>query len=100
MRFLDKVEGFGLPIIAGVWPLASLRNAQFMQNEVPGVVIPDSVMHRMGSVESREEQMAMGVRIAQEMVARLHQRLAGIQVSAPFGKIDTSLAVIEGWQSV
>lgn len=100
LRFLDKVEGFGLPIIAGVWPLASLRNAQFMQNEVPGVVIPDSVMHRMGSVESREEQMAMGVRIAQEMVARLHQRLAGIQVSAPFGKIDTSLAVIEGWQSV
>lgn len=100
LRFLDKVEGFGLPIIAGVWPLASLRNAQFMQNEVPGVVIPDSVMQRMGSVESREGQMAMGVRIAQEMVARLHQRLAGIQVSAPFGKIDTALAVIEGWRTV
>ena len=100
LRFLDKVQGFGIPIIAGVWPLASLRNAQFMQNEVPGVVIPELVMQRMGSVEGREEQMAMGIRIAQEMVARIHQRVAGIQVSAPFGKIDTALGVIEGWQGI
>jgi methionine synthase I (cobalamin-dependent)/5,10-methylenetetrahydrofolate reductase len=99
LRFLDKVQEYGIPVIAGVWPLASLRNAQFMQNEVPGVVIPDTVMQRMASVEGREEQMAMGIRIAQEMVARIHQRVAGIQVSAPFGRIDTALGVIEGWSS-
>ncbi len=100
LRFLDKVQDFGIPILAGVWPLASLRNAQFMQNEVPGVVIPEGVMQRMASAQGREEQMAMGVRIAQEMVARIHQRVAGIQVSAPFGKIETALGVIEGWRGM
>jgi homocysteine S-methyltransferase len=55
-------------------------------------------MERMASVSSREEQLAMGVRIAQEAVRRIHDRVAGIQVSAPFGKIETALEVIEGWQ--
>lgn len=100
LRFLDQVQDIGIPILAGVWPLASLRNAQFMQNEVPGVVIPEEVMQRMGSAEGREEQLAMGIRIAQEMVARIHQRVAGIQVSAPFGKIETALGVIEGWREL
>jgi homocysteine S-methyltransferase len=96
LRFLDDVQHHGIPIIAGVWPLASYRNAQFMQNEVPGVVVPDWVMQRMASVESREGQLAMGVQIAREAVARVRDRVAGIQVSAPFGKIETACAVIEG----
>jgi homocysteine S-methyltransferase len=96
LRFLDEVQHHGIPIIAGVWPLASYRNAQFMQNEVPGVVVPDQVMQRMASVESREGQLAMGVQIAREAVARVRNRVAGIQVSAPFGKIETACAVIEG----
>jgi len=96
LRFLDEVQHYGIPIIAGVWPLASYRNAQFMQNEVPGVVVPDWVMQRMASVESREGQLAMGVQIAREAVARVRDRVAGIQVSAPFGKIETACAVIEG----
>ena len=68
LRFLDKVGHHGLPIIAGIWPLVSYRNASFMKNEVPGVVIPDSVMERMGSVTSRDEQLAMGIQIARESV--------------------------------
>ncbi|MFZ5833511.1 MAG: bifunctional homocysteine S-methyltransferase/methylenetetrahydrofolate reductase [Planctomycetota bacterium] len=96
LRLLDKVEHYGVPIIAGIWPLASYRNALFMRNEVPGVVVPDVVMERMASVESREEQLAMGVEIAREAVARVRSRVAGIQVSAPLGKIETALAVIEG----
>ena len=96
LRMLDAVEGFGIPIIAGIWPLASFRNAQFMQNEVPGVEIPDAVMQRMASVESREDQLKMGVEIARESVARVADRIVGIQVSAPFGNIDTAWAVIEG----
>jgi len=97
LRFLDEVGDCRIPIVAGIWPLASYRNALFMQNEVPGVEIPESVMQRMESAESREDQLAMGVTIAQESVRRVHQRVAGIQVSAPFGKIATALAVIEGW---
>jgi len=96
LRFLDEVQQHDIPIVAGIWPLASLRNAQFMQNEVPGVEIPDDVMRRMASVEGRADQLKMGVDIARESVARVRGRVAGIQVSAPFGKIDTAWAVIEG----
>lgn len=95
LRFLDRVEKYGLPVLAGIWPLSSYRNASFMRNEVPGVVIPDSIMERMSSVTSREDQLKMGVEIARESVARVRDRVAGIQVSAPLGKVDTALAVIE-----
>ena len=99
LRFLDEVEKYEIPIMAGIWPLASYRNAQFMQNEVPGVEIPDSVMQRMEAAGSREEQLQAGVEIAWESVQRVHDRIAGIQVSAPFGNINTALAVIEGWEA-
>jgi homocysteine S-methyltransferase len=95
LRFLDLVEGHGIAIISGIWPLASYRNAEFLQNEVPGVEIPEAVMQRMASLESREDQLRMGVEIARESVDRVRDRVAGIQVSAPFGKIATALAVIE-----
>jgi homocysteine S-methyltransferase len=96
LRFLDDVQHHGIPILAGIWPLASYRNALFMKNEVPGVVVPDWIMERMGSVESREDQLKTGVAIAREAVARVRDRVVGIQVSAPLGKIDTAWAVIEG----
>lgn len=95
LRFLDRVQHLGVPVIAGIWPLASYRNALFMRNEVPGVVVPDSVMERMASQESREGQLAMGIEIARESVGRVRDRVAGIQVSAPMGKVDIALAVIE-----
>jgi homocysteine S-methyltransferase len=96
LRFLDEVDRYEIPIIAGIWPLISYRNAAFMRNEVPGVIVPDAIMQRMAAAESREGQLAAGIEIARESVARIHDRVAGIQVSAPFGRIETSLAVIEG----
>jgi methionine synthase / methylenetetrahydrofolate reductase(NADPH) len=97
LRFLDEVQPLGLPILAGIWPLASYRNASFMRNEVPGVVVPDSIMERMASADRREEQAAIGIEIARESVGRVRDRVLGIQVSAPLGNIDTAWAVIEGW---
>ena len=96
LRFLDSVQEHGIPIIAGIWPLASYRNASFMQNEVPGVEIPDATMQRMAAVTSREDQLKVGIEIAQESVQAVRDRVAGIQVSAPFGNIATALAVIDG----
>ena len=93
-RFLDAVTDLKLPVLAGVWPLASFRNAQFMKNEVPGVVVPDELLARMGAVESRDDQRKIGVEIAREMVAHIRHRLAGLQVSAPMGNIATALAVL------
>jgi homocysteine S-methyltransferase len=94
LRFLDQVQDLGVPMLAGVWPLASLRNASFLQNEVPGVTIPDAVMDRMAGRDSKDDQRREGVAIAREMVERLRGRIAGVQVSAPFGNVDTALAVV------
>ena len=96
LRFLDQVQPYNIPILAGVWPLISHRNASFMKNEVPGVVIPDSIMERMAAVSSREDQLRVGIDVARESVAQIRDRVAGIQVSAPLGKAATALAVIEG----
>jgi homocysteine S-methyltransferase len=95
LRFLDRVQQFPIYIVAGIWPLASYRNAQFLQNEIPGVEIPEAILQRMASVTSREDQLKMGVEIARESVESVRDRVSGIQVSAPFGKIETALAVIE-----
>lgn len=95
LRFLDRVQRFAIPIVAGVWPLVSYRNASFMKNEVPGVVIPDSVMERMAAATSRDDQLKVGIDIARESVQRIRDRVVGIQVSAPLGKVAIALAVLE-----
>jgi homocysteine S-methyltransferase len=94
LRMLDEVQPLGIPIIAGIWPLVSYRNALFMRNEVPGVVVPDAVLERMAAPSGRDEQLAVGVAIARESVARVRQRVAGVQVSAPLGNIETAWAVL------
>ena len=96
LRFMDAVPGLAkVPLIAGIWPLASYRNAEFMRNEVPGVIVPDSVMERMARGATKEEQRAEGILIAREAVAAIRSRVAGIQVSAPFGNVKTAAAVIQ-----
>jgi len=102
MTFLDAlliVTGgeLPIPIIAGIWPLASYRNAEFMHNEVPGVIVPEATMQRMAAVSksSKEDQLAVGVEIAREMIEHVRHRVNGIQISAPFGRIDIVLAVLE-----
>jgi methionine synthase / methylenetetrahydrofolate reductase(NADPH) len=95
-KFLDYIEreNIKIPIIAGIWPLVSLRNAQFMNNEVPGVVIPETVMKRMAEPSDPETAKRVGVEIAGEMVRDLAGAVQGYQVSAPFGRIDLAMAVL------
>ncbi len=98
LAFLDEIDPVEIPIVAGIWPLTSFRNALFMQNEVPGVEIPPAVMRRMEGAQSRQAQLDAGIEIARQSVARVAGQVAGIQVSAPFGKIEIALNVIEGWK--
>jgi methionine synthase I (cobalamin-dependent)/5,10-methylenetetrahydrofolate reductase len=95
-RFLKRVESFRLPIIAGIWPLVSLRNAEFMANEVPGVVIPPAVLERMrkASANGREAALAEGVAIAREMLQAVRARVHGAQVSAPLGRVPVAVEVL------
>jgi methionine synthase I (cobalamin-dependent)/5,10-methylenetetrahydrofolate reductase len=96
--FLERIEPLKLPIVAGIWPLLSYRNATFMNNEVPGVVVPDDVMERMriASEKSKEHGLQEGVAIARETLERVRDRVAGVQVSAPLGRVDLALRVFEG----
>lgn len=93
LAFLDRIEHLRTPVLAGIWPLASYRNAEFMRNEVPGVVVPDEIMLRMAAVAGREEQRAAGIAIARETLAAIRGRVCGAQVSAPFGNVQTALQV-------
>ena len=97
-HFLGRIEHLKLPVVAGIWPLLSYRNAQFMNNEVPGVSVPDEVMERMrhASEKSKEHALHEGVTIARETLARVRGRVAGVQVSAPLGRVDLALQVFEG----
>ena len=91
--FVERMGDHRIPLIAGIWPLVSLRNAEFMANEVPGVVVPPAIIERMRK-ETREEQLAEGLAIAREMLDRVRPLVQGVQVSAPFGKVDLALEVI------
>jgi len=94
LSFLDAIEEFRIPVIAGIWPLASYRNAEFMRNEVPGVTVPDEVMERMAKATTKEEQREEGIKIARESVEKIRHRIQGIQVSAPFGNVKTAIRVL------
>jgi homocysteine S-methyltransferase len=96
-RFLARVESFRIPIVAGIWPLISLRNAEFLANEVPGVSVPDAIVDRMrvASARGKEEALAEGVRISREMLVAVADRVQGAQVSAPLGRVPVALEVLE-----
>jgi len=95
-RFLKRIESFQLPIVGGIWPLVSLRNAEFLANEVPGVTVPEEILTRMrrASERGREHALAEGVAIAREMLGAVRDRLSGAQVSAPLGKVPVALDVL------
>ena len=93
-RFMEATEECHIPIIAGIWPFTSLKNAEFMANEVPGVVVPDRLLDRMGEAKTKEQGRAIGIEIARELVEAIHDRVSGFAVSAPFGNVQTALAVL------
>jgi homocysteine S-methyltransferase len=94
-NFLRRTEGARIPIVAGIWPLVSVRNAEFLANEVPGVSVPESIITRMRTAgeRSKEHAVAEGIAIAREMLDRVRGGVQGVQVSAPFGKVELALEV-------
>jgi methionine synthase I (cobalamin-dependent)/5,10-methylenetetrahydrofolate reductase len=95
LRFLDRTRGMrSIPIVAGIWPLVSLRNAEFMKNEVPGVFVPDAVIERMGACATKESALEEGTALARELLEGLRGAVAGVQIAAPLGKIQHALNVL------
>ena len=94
--FLKRIEGTRLPVLAGVFPFESGRNAEFMANEVPGVHVPDALLDRMRRADGLEAAAREGIAIAREIAAELRGVVQGVQVSTQSGDIDAALAVLDG----
>jgi len=99
LAFVARTEerGIRIPVIAGIWPLISARNAEFLANEVPGVSVPEAVIERMRAASARGKEAGIeeGIAIARESLALVRPVLQGVQVSAPFGKVEVALRVFD-----
>jgi homocysteine S-methyltransferase len=93
-NFLRRIERVKIPVVCGIWPLTSFRNAEFMVNELR-VAVPEEFMERMRRVDSAEKARDEGVAIAREMVVRVRSMVQGVQLSAPFGRYQMALDVAE-----
>jgi homocysteine S-methyltransferase len=93
VSFIERIEQFRIPVIAGIWPLTSLRNAEFMKNDLR-VSMPEEIMLRMAQADTSETARREGILIAQEMLEAVRPLVQGIQVSAPSGRYTTAAEVI------
>ncbi len=93
-EFLSKIEDCRVPVIAGIWPLVSVRNAEFMQSEL-GVAVPDEIMQRMARAGTAEAARMEGVAIAREMLIAVRRMVQGVQISAPLGRYAAAVDVLE-----
>ena len=96
LSFIERADkmGINLPIVAGIWPLVSLKNALFLKNEVPGVYVPDSIITKMEKAKTKEDALNYGIEIAHEIKEKISSYVSGYQISAPFGKVDIALKVV------
>ncbi len=93
-NFLRRIEHCRIPVIAGIWPLVSARNAEFMKNELR-VSVPDEILNRMAKAATPETARAEGVSIAREMLTAVRDRVQGAQISAPLGRYASAVDVLE-----
>src|SRR5271166_5767588 len=93
-NFLRRIEHCRIPVVAGIWPLVSVRNAEFMKNELR-VSVPDSILERMARAQNPEAARAEGVAIAREMLIAARQMVQGAQISAPMGRYSSAVDVLE-----
>jgi methionine synthase / methylenetetrahydrofolate reductase(NADPH) len=91
--FLKRIREYRIPVIAGIWPLTSLRNAEFMKNDLR-VSMPEEIMLRMAQADTPDASRREGIKIAQEMLDAVRPLVQGVQVAAPFGRYTTAAEVI------
>jgi homocysteine S-methyltransferase len=93
--FLRRIERVRIPIIAGIMPFDSVRHAEYMANEVPGIRVPPAILDRLRRAEASGNTAAEGLAIASEIAAAVRPCVQGIQISTSTGAIETALAVIQ-----
>ena len=95
-RFMKRIAHIKQPLLCGIWPLVSYRNAEFMNNEVPGASVPPEIMERMRRTTTKEEGFAEGVAIARDTFEQVRGEVAGVQLSAPMGRIEGIFSILGG----
>jgi len=93
-NFLRRIEHCRIPVVAGIWPLVSVRNAEFMKNELR-VSVPESILERMARAKTPEAAREEGVAIAREMLTAVRAMVQGAQISAPLGRYASAVDVLE-----
>jgi homocysteine S-methyltransferase len=92
--FLRRIEACRIPVVAGIWPLVSVRNAEFMKNELR-VSVPDEIIARMARSASAESARAEGITIAREMLLAVRDSVQGAQISAPLSRYPAAIEVLQ-----
>ncbi len=104
LAFIKEIDrrDIRIPIVPGIWPLVSLRNAEFLANEVPGITVPEPIIDRMRRAQEKGKEHAVreGIAIARESFDAVRSEVQGLQVSAPFGRIDLALEVLAGVEGI
>jgi len=93
-NFLKRIAHCRIPVVAGIWPLVSARNAEFMKNELR-VSVPDAILNRMTKATTPEAAREEGVTIARQMLTAVRQMTQGAQISAPLGRYTSAVDVLE-----
>jgi methionine synthase / methylenetetrahydrofolate reductase(NADPH) len=88
LAFIDHIAQYRIPVMAGIWPLQSLRNAEFLNHEVPGVTVPDDTIQRLKRAGSQEAEREVGLEVARETLQQVHEHVQGLQISAPFNRAE------------
>lgn len=94
-NFMKRIQHLTLPLICGIWPLVSYRNAEFMNNEVPGASVPKEILARMKKMTTKEDGFNEGVKIARETFEQVKTFADGVQISAPLGRIEAIFDMID-----
>ena len=94
-QFLRRIDHHRIPVLAGIWPLTSVRNAEFMKNELR-VSVPDAIIDRMARAPNAEAARAEGILIAREMLHKVRGLVQGAQVAAPLGRYSSAIEVLDG----
>lgn len=94
-RFHERVADFGVPVLIGILPLASFKNAEFLTKEVPGMHVPEPIRERMRRCEDKDAARAEGIAIAREALEAALPHVAGVYIMPPFSRVDSALEVLE-----
>jgi len=94
-KLLTRIREYNIPVLGGILPLASYRNAEFLNNEVPGMSVPEAILGRMEKAESSEDARKIGVEISQDLLLSIKNMVQGVYLMPPFGRYEAAIKVID-----